>query len=218
MDSIQMMEKVAEHAPSIFAFLTSPGVRSTIANSPFRDEVLGEFDFIMKTAQEKLEHCLPGAFMNKEAFGAAGPVGASGLGSFAMHAAARGLNALGRELPGKAMALGGAIAGGVALALAGDMYHAAKRGLTKTKHYENMLAHHKDLGEFPAQRVHSLFSTLHRMAPHLAEDPLVAGSFVRQQAQLADSNGVELGTLTNLINANRMVGEQSGLPRFGGGK
>jgi hypothetical protein len=76
----------------------------------------------------------------------------------------------------------GAALGGVAMTLAGDMYDAVRRGMTKGHNYRKMLKNNPDLdGRDPA--VKSNFSTLHRFNPEYSADPNVSGAYVRQSKE-----------------------------------
>lgn len=129
----------------------------------------------------------------------------SALGSFASGA--------GKFLGGVGAAAGTAAVGGIALALAGDAYGAAKRGLTKSRNYQSMLEANPDLRQAPADRVQRAFSTLHRLNPEFSGDPTVAGSYVRSQAQseMHQWNPQEMKTL---IDAHKNLQEVDRLPQF----
>jgi hypothetical protein len=129
----------------------------------------------------------------------------SAIGNFAAGA--------GRFLGGVGAAAGTAAVGGIALALAGDMYGAAKRGLTKSRNYRSMLEANPDLREVPAERVQRAFSTLHRLNPTFSADPTVAGSYVRSQSQseLAQWNPQEM---KGLVDSHKTLQDINRLPNF----
>lgn len=110
-------------------------------------------------------------------------------------------------------AVGTTVAGGIALALAGDMYGAAKRGLIKSRNYKAMLEANPDLREAPADRVQRAFSTLHRLNPEFSGDPTVAGAYVRREAQheLHQWNPQEMKTL---IDSHKTLNDMGRLPNF----
>lgn len=118
--------------------------------------------------------------------------------------------AAGKALGTGAAAVGGAVAGGIAFSLAGDMYDALKRGITKGRNYRTMMRENPDLADLPARNVQRTFSTLHRFNPEFASDPMVAGSYVRRQAQYAefDPKG-----LTDLVNSRKNIGDARRLPQ-----
>lgn len=121
------------------------------------------------------------------------------------------LGGAGRFIGGVGAAAGTAALGGIAMALAGDAYGAAKRGLTKSRNYSSMLDANPDLHEFPSDRVQRAFSTLHRLNPEFSGDPTVAGSFVRSQAQheLAQWNPNEM---KSLVDSHRTLQDTDRLP------
>jgi hypothetical protein len=99
----------------------------------------------------------------------------------------------GAGMAGKgALALGAAVgtaaAGGIALALAGDMYDAAKRGITKGRDYKSMMKENPSLQRLPAKDVQKAFSVLHRFNPEFASDATVAGAWVGRQVQVTSMN------------------------------
>lgn len=110
-------------------------------------------------------------------------------------------------------AVGTAVAGGIAIALAGDMYGAAKRGLTKSRNYKAMLESNPDLREAPADRVQRAFSTLHRLNLEFSGDPTVAGAYVRREVQhdLHQWNPQEMKTL---IDSHKTLNDMGRLPNF----
>jgi hypothetical protein len=72
---------------------------------------------------------------------------------------------------------------GVGSGIAHDLYGEIKHGLTKARHYKNMMDKNPQLKNYPAQTVHDAFSTLHKFNPEYASDPMVAGTFVRNAAE-----------------------------------
>ena len=82
--------------------------------------------------------------------------------------------ALGREIP---TALAAAVvAGAGAAAVKG--YNLIRQKIEKAMAYRDMLENNPHLQNYDAKHVHAAFNTLHKLAPDLASDPLVAGSFV----------------------------------------
>lgn len=180
MDGTQLMQKVAEVAPEKYDFIMR--TREEVSESPFRDEILGDFDGIIKQA----------AF-------AAG----TAMKSFGKSVGGGALSV------GKGVAL--TAMSGIGLALAGDAYDAIRRGITKTRNYKGMLASNPDLKDKPAHQVQAIFSTLHRFNPDFASDPVVSGSFVRQHVELAQgeegSGAVGLDALKSLVDARKGLTE-----------
>lgn len=103
-----------------------------------------------------------------------------------------------------ATGIGMAVGVGMANSLAGDMFDAVKRGLTKSRDYKAMLKENPDLHEHPAHSIQRVFNTLHRFNPEFASDPVVAGSFVRRQVQLAD---FDPQMLTNLVSSRKNLAD-----------
>lgn len=101
------------------------------------------------------------------------------------------------------------VGGGIAMALAGDMYAAVKRGLTKSRYYRNMLDENPDLKKMPARDVQNAFNILHQYSPEYASNATVAGSFVRQQAQFPQFDTKQLG---ELVGANKNITDTKKLP------
>lgn len=173
MSTRELMEKVAQTDPEFLKVVEAS--RDEVKESPFRDEIVGSMDGILKTA----------------GFGG-GTMGSLGKG---------------------ALALGGAVGAGIAHSLAGDLYDALKRGLTKTRNYKAMVEANPDLHDRAAKDVQNAFSTLHTFNPDFAADPHVAGSYVRQQLTLAgDSGQVDLHTLTSLVGARKNLSDVKKLP------
>ena len=82
--------------------------------------------------------------------------------------------ALGAQLPGSVAA--GAVAGaGLGLAKGFGMLH---ERLTKTRDFKAMLQANPALHEYDAGHTQMVYNSLRSLAPSLAKDPLVAGSFV----------------------------------------
>lgn len=92
---------------------------------------------------------------------------------------------MGRQVPTALTAMGltavgmGATKGITALA----------RKFSKQRDYKAMMQNNPDLRERDAGHVHMVYNSLHRMAPTMAGDPLVAGSFVRDILQLSPETG-----------------------------
>jgi hypothetical protein len=165
-----LMQKVAEVAPSHYEFLTKTA--HEIRNSPWRDEIVGEMNTIIKAAEKSAE---------KLAFSFGGV--AQGMGQAAK-------KMMDHPLP---MFIASSVAAGVATNLAGDLYEAARRGLTKSRHWSNMLKANPDLAE-QAQSdpaVKTMFDTLHRFNPEFAGDPHVAASWVKTQISFPDDIGIQ---------------------------
>lgn len=99
---------------------------------------------------------------------------------------------------GQAMAKGlGAAAPGVLLAgavgAAGmgiqSAYGAVKDRFSKSRDYKNMLEANPMLRKRPAGEVQLMYNSLRKMAPAMAKEPLVAGSYVRQMLDASPESG-----------------------------
>jgi hypothetical protein len=101
---------------------------------------------------------------------------------------------------GAAGAVGGTALTGMAMSLAGDLYDVAKRGITKSYNFKNMMKENPDLKDLKPKEVQNAFAALHKFNPEFAGDPTVAGSFVRRQASLGE---FDLKQLTDLVGARK---------------
>ncbi len=157
-----LMKKVAEVAPTHYDYLVKTA--GEIRQSPFRDEVVSEMAGIMKAAEDSQQKI---AF----SFGAV----AGGIGNAASHVGNQPL----------VKYIGSTVAAGVALSLASDLYEAARRGLTKSRHWSNMLEQDPSLAEQSKTdpMVKTVFTTLHRFNPEFSGDPHVAASFVKNMLE-----------------------------------
>lgn len=197
MNPTVLMEKVAEVAPEEYAFFVKAAAE--LKTSPFVDEVRDELEGIMEKAAIAMRAPVSGLARMGGALGSmAGKALSSGPAKF---------------LGGLGMAAGTAAAGGIALALATDMYGAAKRGLTKSRNYQAMLEANPDLRDLSSERVRQTFSTLHRLNPTFAGDPTVAGALVRREA-MSDLPQWDPQQLKTLVDANKAIVESSKLPSF----
>jgi len=61
--------------------------------------------------------------------------------------------------------------------------------LTKARDYKSMLQATPDLRHFDASHTQMMYNSLRSLAPTLARDPLVAGSFVRDALRLSPEHG-----------------------------
>lgn len=194
-----ILQKVAQVAPRHHHFLLKTA--SEINTSPFREEILGEMNDLVKLA------------MNWGAMAGGLRSGAQALG--------RGAASFGSMAGKGALSLGGAVgaaaAGGIALALAGDLYDAAKRGITKGRDYTAMMRANPQLQKMPAKEVQKAFSVLHRFNPEFAGDPTVAGAWVGRQVNVTSMQPDEyanLNTLKPLIDARKNLADTKKISPF----
>lgn len=190
MNDVTLMEKMAEVAPQHYDFLLKTA--EEIKTSPYKDEIVEELDGLMKIA----------IAVNLGPQAAKAP---SALGSFGRAAAgvAGGIGA----------AVGTAALGGIAMALAGDMYDAAKRGITKTRNYKQMMNANPDLRELPAKSVQKAFSVLHRFNPEFSSDPTVAGAWVKRQATFGEDSFGDVNQMKQLIDSRKSLSDVKRLPQ-----
>ena len=182
----QLTEMIPKVAPQHHELLVKLG--TDLQADPYCDEIAQEMDGIIK----KAEACLEG---------------------IAKTAAVKDLRGWKDVAKGTGAAFGIMAAGGIALALAGDLYEAAKRGLTRGRDYKNMLAANPDLrSPSKSAKVKSSFGTLHRFNPEFAKDPNVAGSFVRNAIEVP---GSELATAKDLVQARDSMQKARALPAMG---
>lgn len=186
-----LMQKVAEVAPTHYQYLMKTA--EEIRRSPFRDEIVSEMDGIIQAAEDSREKIA----MNFGSF-AGGMVDA---------AQSFGKQPLTRYI-------GSTVAAGVALSLAGDLYEAARRGLTKSRHWSAMLELNPGLAEQSKvdPMVKTMFNTLHRFNPEFSGDPHVAGNYVTNMLEYP----TDIGIPQNLVKARSEIRNSSGLRPPGG--
>lgn len=181
-----ILEKIAQVAPRHYEFLTKTSAE--IGSSPFKEEILGEMDGLVKRALD----------WNSVKGGLRAGAGMAGKGALAFGGA-----------------IGAATAGGIALALAGDLYEAAKRGITKGRDYKAMMQHNPQLEKMPAESVQKAFSVLHRFNPDFAGDPTVAGAWVGSRVQLGqDEQYGDVTQLKSLIDSRKNLSDVRKLSPF----
>ena len=83
-----------------------------------------------------------------------------------------------------AVGVGGAVAGGLALSVAGDLYDAARRGLTKGLHFRRIMNANPDLQKFDQTDLKRAYSTFHRYAPEFTADPNLGGQILRSMTEI----------------------------------
>jgi hypothetical protein len=103
-------------------------------------------------------------------------------------------------MKGLGLAVGGALAAGLATAVAGDLYEAARRGLTKGTNFKRIMAANPDLKNYDKARVRASFDTLHRYGPEFTADPLMGGSLLKAVAGL---EGNEHTLIKDVIKARK---------------
>lgn len=85
-------------------------------------------------------------------------------------------------------AVGGAIAAGLAGAVATDLYDAAKRGLTKGMNFKRILEANPDLKKnYDSKQLKKSFDTFHRYAPDFTSDPNLGGQILKSMAEIPEN-------------------------------
>jgi hypothetical protein len=123
------------------------------------------------------------------------------------------------------MALKGAIAGvgalgvGVAGAMAGDLYDAAKRGLTKGNNLKRIMENNPELKRGDRKALLRSFNTLHRYAPDFTSDPMLGGQILNRMIELPND---QLNLVKDLLASRKTLSDskknQFALGKFDMGK
>jgi hypothetical protein len=119
----------------------------------------------------------------------------------------------GKSMMSGAGAIGGAAMAGIAYALAGDMYDAARRGITKSRNYQSMLDANPGLKRLPAKDVQRSFSVLHKLNPEFAAEPSIAGAWVQRAATYGEDALADTNSLKSLIDSRKGLSESKRLPQ-----
>lgn len=101
----------------------------------------------------------------------------------------------------------GATTAALGVAIATDLWDAAKRGITHGSSYKRMIEANPDLRKEDQKKVSDAFNSVHRLAPEIAADPIFAGSIVNNLVQLPTGAFKTLSdaikTRTELANAKQ---------------
>jgi len=184
-----LLEKLAEARPDVMAVLIN--TRDEVASSPFRDEIVGEMSQALQAAEGLAKQA--SVFYNTQTIPGVGNAPAQVVQSLK---------------PGWSYGLGvaGAIGMGIATHLAGDMYDAVRRGLTKSRNYKRMISASPELHEMDPHKVRAAFDTLHRFNPEFSGDPLVASSFVRRNV-LNEGGYADVKEIESLVAARKNLSD-----------
>jgi hypothetical protein len=101
-----------------------------------------------------------------------------------------------------AAGVGSAVAGGLLIGAANDLYDTAKRGLTKKRNLTNIMKVNPDLKQFDKVRLQQSYDALHRFAPEFTADPMVGGTLLKAVAELP---GNEHTILKDLISSRKTL-------------
>jgi len=113
------------------------------------------------------------------------------------------------QLANYAAGVGASIGAGIAYHLAGDLYDSLRRGLTKGRNYKNMLSENPDLKRQDGMKVRRAFEVLHNFNPEFSGNPVVAGSFVRDQVQLNELGNISM--LSSLVSSHKSLADTKSL-------
>lgn len=103
-----------------------------------------------------------------------------------------------------ALGLGSAVGVGIAGAVAGDLYDAAKRGLTKGTNLKRILANNPELQRGNRKAVITSFNTLHRYAPEFTADPMLGGQILNRMIELPND---QLNLVKDLLSSRKVLRE-----------
>jgi hypothetical protein len=109
------------------------------------------------------------------------------------------------DMAGKAaIGLASGIGVGIAGAVAGDMYDAAKRGLTKGTNLRRILVNNPELQRGDKKALINSFNTLHRYAPEFTADPMLGGQVLSRMIELPND---QLNLVKDLLSSRKVLVE-----------
>ena len=77
------------------------------------------------------------------------------------------------------LSVAGSIAGALGTALSADLYDAAKKGLTASRNFNNILKHNPELeSSFKKEDLRRAFNSIHKMGPEFTADPTLGGQLL----------------------------------------
>jgi len=79
----------------------------------------------------------------------------------------------------------------------------------KAKAYQNMVSNNPHLKSYDSNTSQMYFNSLHRVNPHLAQDPLAAGSFVHERHMMSTPGREHGGMIAGLGDASKIRGPQA---------
>lgn len=123
------------------------------------------------------------------------------------------------ELAGKAaLGIAGGVGLGVAGAVAGDLYDASKRALTKGTNLRRIMINNPELQRADKKALISSFNTLHRYAPDFTADPMLGGQLLTKMVELPHD---QYNLVKEMLGARKTLGDSKrnqfslGKPEFG---
>jgi len=109
-------------------------------------------------------------------------------------------------------ALGGII--GLGTEAGRSLIGSIRDNVQKAQAYRTMINENPNLADADPNLAEKAFNTLFRFNPSYAKDPLVAGTFVKN---VIDQERLDIGTVSNLVQARRHMAEGGGGGKGGGG-
>ena len=97
---------------------------------------------------------------------------------------------------------GAAVGVGVAGAMAGDLYDAAKRGLTKGSNLKRILLNNPELQRGDRKALIRSFNTLHLYAPDFTADPMLGGQILNRMIELPND---QLNLVKDLLSSRKTL-------------
>lgn len=112
------------------------------------------------------------------------------------------------SLTDKALGVGAAVGSAALLGIVGsvstDLYDAAKRGLTSSGNFKNIMKNNPQLHEFDSAQLSKSFSTLHKFAPDFTSDPNLGGSILHSMVSNPEN---QLVIMKDLINTRKSLSD-----------
>lgn len=102
-----------------------------------------------------------------------------------------------------AKGVGATVVAGLGVAIASDLYNAARRGLTSGRNWKRMMEANPTLRDHNQQEVRRAFQMVQRNAPDVAADPMAAGSLVFNVVSTGDVPGVAHKQLVEQVQAQK---------------
>lgn len=103
-------------------------------------------------------------------------------------------------------------AAGFGMAIANDLFNAAKRGLTKGTNFKRMMDANPHLKELDPKAVKSAYNTLHHYAPDFTADPNLGGQLLHSMVEVPQNQAT---LVKDLIRSSKELHEAN---KIGGGK
>jgi len=106
------------------------------------------------------------------------------------------------------LGVAGAALSGLGASVAGDLYDAAKRGLTKGKNFRAIMLNNPELQRSVDKKtLLNSFNTLHRYAPEFTADPMLGGQILKSMSEIPEN---QVTVIKDLLNARKTLREAKG--------